>query len=126
MEKKVTGRSIYIVSALIVFSFIAASVLLELLDVWLLLRVLIGLVPVGLLVFQIVLCFRYARAQDEVQKRIILEGLAIAFAIAVPLVFLLGFLMKAGVAMPFEFIDSGVFLEVALLIGYAIAYKRYQ
>jgi len=64
--------------------------------------------------------------QDEVQKRILLEGLAIAFSLALPVIFLMGFLMEAGVKMPFKFMDSGYFLEIALLVGYTIAYRRYE
>ena len=126
MKHRVTDRSIYIVAGLIVISWVGASVLLELLKIGLAVRILIGLVPVSLLVFQIILCFRYALGQDEVQKSIILEGLAIAFSIALPVIFLIGFIMKAGINLPFVFMDSGYFMEVALLIGYAIAYRRYQ
>jgi hypothetical protein len=126
MKHRVTDKSIYIVSALIAVAWVAASVLLATLKVGLLVRILIGLVPVGLLVFQIILCFRYALGQDEVQRRIILEGLAIAFSIALPVIFLIGFIMRAGVVLPFGFMDSGYFMEIALIIGYTIAYRRYQ
>ena len=126
MKRPVTDRSIYVVSALVAVSWVAASVLLGILEVGLGIRILIGLVPVGLLVFQIILALRYALGQDEVQKRIILEGLAIAFSVAPPVIFLIGFIMKAGVNMPFEFMDGGYFMEVALLVGYVIAYRRYQ
>jgi hypothetical protein len=34
--------------------------------------------------------------------------------------------MRAGVVLPFGFMDSGYFMEIALLIGYTIAYRRYQ
>ena len=126
MKHRVTDKSIYVVSGLIALSWIAASVLLGVLKLGLAIRILIGLVPVSLLVYQIILGFRYARGQDEVQKRIILEGLALAFAIALPLIFLIGFIIKAGVNLPFGFMDSGYLMEVTLLIGYAIAYRRYQ
>jgi hypothetical protein len=126
MKRAVSDKSIYIVSGLIIVFWVAASILLEILKVGLAIRILIALVPVGLLVYQIILAFRYALGQDEVQKRIILEGLAFAFAIALPIIFLLGFIMKAGVNLPFGFMDSGYFMEAALLIGYAIAYRRYQ
>lgn len=126
MKHRVTDKSIYIVSALIAVAWVAASVLLATLKVGLPVRILIGLIPVGLLVFQIILCFRYALGQDEVQRRIILEGLAIAFSIALPVIFLIGFIIRAGVALPLGFMDSGYFMEIALLIGYAIAYRRYQ
>lgn len=126
MKPRVKDRSIYIVAALMAVAWVAASVLLKTLTVSLAVRILIGLVPVGLLVFQIALCFRYALGQDEVQRRIILEGLAIAFAIALPTIFLVGFIMEAGVNLPFEFIDGGYSMELALLVGYAVAYRRYQ
>ncbi len=126
MKQKVSDRSIYLVAGFIVVAWVAASVLLKVLDVGLAIRVLIGLVPVGLLVLQIVLAFRYATGQDEVQRRIILEGLGIAFLIALPVIFLVGFIIKAGVNLPLGFIDSGYFMEVALLIGYAVAYRRYR
>jgi len=126
LKQNVTERWIYIVAGLIVVSWIAAAVLLKILDVGLAVRLLIGVVPVGLLVLQIILAFRYASGQDEVQKRIILEGLAIAFLIALPVIFLVGFVIRAGVSLPLGFIDAGYFMEVALLIGYALAYRRYQ
>jgi hypothetical protein len=126
VKHRVTDKSIYIVSGLIVITWVAASVLLEILKIGLAVRILIGLLPVSLLVFQIILAFRYTKGQDEVQKRIILEGLAIAFSIALPVIFLVGFIMKAGVNLPLGFMDSGYFMEVALLIGYLIAYRRYQ
>jgi hypothetical protein len=126
VKQNVSERSIYIVSGLIVVSWVAASVLLKMLDVGLAVRLLVGLVPVALLVYQIILAFRYASGQDEVQRRIILEGLGIAFVIALPVIFLLGFIIKAGVTLPLGFMDSGYFLEVALLIGYTVAYRRYR
>ena len=126
MKHNVTDRSIYIVAGLIAVFWVGASVLLNMLKIGLAVRILIGLVPVSLLVFQIILCFRYALGQDEVQKSIILEGLAIAFSISLPVIFLIGFIMKAGINLPFTFMDSGYFMEIALLIGYAIAYRRYQ
>ena len=126
MKSRVTDKSIYVVAGLIAVSWVAVSVLLQILKIALVFRILIGLIPVGLLAYQIVLAFRYTRGQDEVQRRIILEGLAIAFSIALPIIFLIGFIMKAGVSLPFGFMDAGYFMEIALLIGYAIAYRRYQ
>ena len=126
MKYGITDKSLYVVAGLVAFCWVAASVLLEILNIGLVFRIFIGLVPVSLLAFQIILAFRYIRAQDEVQKRIILEGLAIAFAIALPAIFLIGFIIKAGISLPFGLMDGGYFMEAALLIGYAIAYRRYQ
>lgn len=126
MGKRVTDKTIYIVSAMIAVSWPVASLLLGILKVGLGIRILIAIVPVSILTWQIVLCYRYLQGQDEVQKRILLTGLAIGFAGALPVIFLLGFLMEAGIKLPFRFMDAGYFLEVALLIGYTIAWKRYQ
>ncbi len=126
MKSRVTDKSIYVVSALVAFSWVAASILLQLVQIGLAVRVLIGLLPVCLLIYQIILAFRYALGQDEVQKTIILEGLAIAFAVALPVIFLIGFIIKAGVRLPLGLMDAGYFLEIALLIGYVLAYRRYQ
>ena len=91
MKQNATERWIYIVAGLIVVSWVTASVLLQILDVGLAVRLLIGVVPVALLLVQIFLAFRYTIGQDEVQRRIILEGLAIAFVVALPVIFLVGF-----------------------------------
>jgi hypothetical protein len=126
MPKKVTDRSIYIVSAMIAILWPVVAVLLGILKIGLGIRILIALVPVGILVYQIMLCYRYLKSQDEVQKKILLDGLAIGFSVALPMIFLIGFLMEAGVSLPFKFMDGGYFLEVALLLGYTIAWRRYQ
>jgi len=126
MGKRVTDKTIYIVSAMIAVSWPIASLLLGILKIGLGIRILIAIVPVSILTWQIVLCYRYLQGQDEVQIRILLTGLAIGFAGALPVIFLLGFLMEAGIKLPFRFMDAGYFLEVALLIGYTIAWKRYQ
>jgi hypothetical protein len=126
MPKRVTDRSIYIVSAMIAISWPVVAVLLGILKIGLGIRILIALVPVGILVYQIMLCYRYLQGQDEVQKRILLDGLAIGFSVALPVIFLIGFLMEAGVSLPFKFMEGGYFLEVALLLGYTIAWRRYQ
>ena len=126
MEKRVTDRTIYIVSAMIAVSWPVAAVLLGILKIGLGLRVLIALVPVSILVYQIILCYRYLQGQDEVQMRILLDGLAIGFSGALPVIFFIGFLMEAGVKLPFRFMDGGYFLEVALLLGYTVAWRRYQ
>lgn len=126
MGKRVTDQTIYIVSAMIAVSWPVASLLLGILKIGLGIRILIAIVPVSILTWQIVLCYRYLQGQDEVQKRILLNGLAVGFAGALPVIFLLGFLMEAGIKLPFRFMDAGYFLEVAFLIGYTIAWKRYQ
>src|SRR5450830_1463987 len=101
MGKRVTDKTIYIVSAMIAVSWLVASLLLGILKIGLGIRILIAIVPVSILTWQIVLCYRYLQGQDEVQIRILLTGLAIGFAGALPVIFLLGFLMEAGIKLPF-------------------------
>jgi hypothetical protein len=124
-KKRVTDRAIYIVSGLMALAWIVAAVVLAFPSIPLVFRILVALLPVGVLVYQILQAYRYAQGQDEVQKSILLNGLAIGFSVALPVIFLVGFLMEAGVNMPFKFIDGGYFLEVALLLGYAVAWRRY-
>jgi hypothetical protein len=126
MKYRVKDRDIFIISGLVIFTWIGAAVALALLQVGLPVRILIGLVPVIVLAVQMFLGFRYFQAQDEVMRRITLESLSIAFLIGLLVVFTLGFMMKAGISLPLSFIDSGYIMEVALLIGYAVAYRRYQ
>ena len=125
VQKRVSDRAIYIVSVLMALAWIVVAVVLAFPSIPLVVRMLVALLPVGVLVYQIIQAYRYAQGQDEVQKSILLNGLAIGFSVALPVIFLVGFLMEAGVSMPFKFIDGGYFLEVALLLGYAIAWRRY-
>ena len=126
MKNRVTDRAIYITAAAMGVAWILAVTLLGILHTNLAVRILIAMVPVCVLIYQVILCFRYTLSQDEVQKRIILEGLSLAFMFALPVICLVGFLMEAGVTMPFRFIDAANFLEVMLLVGYTIAWKHYQ
>ena len=59
-------------------------------------------------------------------KRITLEALAIAFTIGLVAIFLLGFIMKAGIPLRGDLMDGGYILEAGFVIGYIIAYRRYQ
>jgi hypothetical protein len=126
MKGTVKDSQIYWASAFLSLSWILAAVALALLHVALIWRLLIALVPMLCLAWQLYLAFRYTQNQDEVMKRITLEALSISFLIALPLIFLVGYIMKAGVSMPLSFMDAGYALEVTLMISYLIAYRRYR
>ncbi|APV45364.1 hypothetical protein Dform_02055 [Dehalogenimonas formicexedens] len=126
MKNRVTDTAIYVTAGLMAVAWVFAATLLALVHTNLAVRILIGMVPVAVLVYQVSLAYRYTLSQDEVQRRIILEGLSIAFMISLPVIFFVGFLMEAGVSLPFRFIDAGYFLEVMLVIGYTIAWRHYQ
>ena len=110
--KAVTNSQIYWASAFVGLSWVAAAVALALLNVALVWRLLIGLVPMAFLAWQLYLAFRYSQNQDEVMKRITLEALSLSFLISLPLIFLIGYIMKAGVGLPLSFMDAGYVLEV--------------
>ena len=85
---------------------------LEIPKIGLRIRILIAIVPVSILIWQIVLCYRYLQRQDEVQKRILFNKLAVGFVGALPIIFMIGFLMEAGTKLPFQSMAAGYFLEV--------------
>lgn len=92
-------------------------------------------VGVGLTVLA-VLCFgwfiveevRLVRALDELQRRIQLEALAIAYPLAILLIVTLGLLERVGVSLPvgnFSYRHIWPFLIVFYFLGLAIARSRY-
>ena len=124
--RAVTNSQIYWASALVGLSWVAAAVALALLNAALVWRLLIGLVPMAFLAWQLYLAFTYTQNQDEVMKRITLEALSISFLISLPLIFLIGYIIKAGIGLPLCFMDAGYVLEASVIIGYIIAWQRYR
>jgi hypothetical protein len=64
--------------------------------------------------------------QDEVMRHITMESLTIAFSAGIVIIFLLGFMMQAGVPLHLGLMDGGYILDFCFLVGYIIAYRRYQ
>ena len=126
MKFKVKDKHIYLVGALMALSWVGATVALVLLNVGLPVRLLIGLVPVATLVLLMRFAFRYAQQQDEVMRHITMESLTVAFSAGIVIIFLLGFMMKAGVPLHLDLMDGGYILEASFVVGYIIAYRRYQ
>ena len=126
MHSRVKDSQVYLASACVGVSWVAAAVVLALWQTALVWRLLICLIPMLFLSWQIFLAFRYFQNQDEVMKRVTMEGLSIAFLIGLPLLFLIGYIMKAGVNLPLTFMDGGILLEITFMIGYLIAYRRYR
>jgi hypothetical protein len=125
-ERAISSGQIYWASTFVGLSWIGAAVALALLNAALVWRLLIGLVPMLFLSWQLYLAFRYTQNQDEVMKRITLEALSISFLVSLPLIFLLGYIMKAGVGLPLSFMDAGYVLEVSVFIGYILAWRHYR
>jgi len=92
------------------------------------LRVAVALFPVPFFALFLVLFIRNIRSMDELQRRIQLEALAIAFPLAVLLLMTLGLLQRA-IDLPFEdwsYAHVWVYLPIFYSLGISIAARRYR
>ncbi len=86
----------------------------------------LALIPVVAYVYCVVSYLRLVRLADELQRRIHLEALAIAFPSSVIAVLACEYLRKAGFITQFK-PDYALMLMLALwALGYLIAWRRYQ
>ena len=93
------------------------------------LRIFVAMLPVPFFVFFLVVQVRYLRGLDEMQQRIQLEALAIAFPAVLLLLLTLGLLQVAGVAVPQEDWSYRHIWIIALIfyvVGVTFARRRYQ
>ena len=91
-------------------------------------RLALALLPLGGFVLFIVAEVRLIRSLDEMQQRVQLEALAIAYPTAILLVFGLGFLERAGCEVPgFERLrDVWPLTVLPYWLGLALAWRRYR
>jgi hypothetical protein len=92
------------------------------------LRVLVALMPMPPFVCCLILFIRNVRGMDELQRRIHLEALAIAFPLTMLLLMTLGLLERA-VDLPFEdwsYLHVWYYLPIFYFGGLAYATRRYQ
>lgn len=92
------------------------------------LRVVVAIVPVPIFAVFLVIFIRGIRDMDELQRRIQLEALAIAFPLAMLLIMTLALLQRA-IDLPlrnFSFADVWYYLPIFYCCGVIIASKRYQ
>lgn len=111
-----------------VISFFAARGLLESFEMATWLRVcvvLIPIIPFGLLLLMII---RGVRQMDELERRIQLEALAVAFPLTILLLMTLGLLQLAVRLKPedWSYRHLWPFLFVFYAIGLVLAKRRYQ
>jgi hypothetical protein len=95
-------------------------------DTWL--RVAVALIPVPFFVIFLLGFIRGIGTMDELQRRIQLEALAIAFPLAVLLLMTLGLLQRA-INLSFEdwsYAHVWVYLPIFYFLGIFIAARRYQ
>jgi hypothetical protein len=107
-------------------SVIFISWLLERLELSALARLGLAMIPVAAYVFCLVSYLRLIRLADELQRRIHLEALAIAFPSTAVAVLTCEYLRKAGFITQFK-PDYVLMMMMALWVfGYLIARRRYQ
>lgn len=89
-------------------------------------RFALALIPVAAYVVCLVSYLRLIRLADELQRRIHLEALAIAFPSSAVAVFACEYLRKAGFISEFK-PDYALMIMLALwALGFFIAWRRYQ
>jgi len=111
-------------------SLIAASAALKYLDLGATLRILVALLPIPAYVWFLLSQVKAARHLDELQQRIHLEALVIAFPSAFMGILLTWLLYRAGVLPGLTFSDAVAFFLVLMIAvfvaGWAIAARRYR
>jgi hypothetical protein len=107
-------------------SVVVVSWLLETREMSGAIRLGLALVPVAAYVFCLVLCLRLLRGIDELQRRIHLEALVVAFPSTLVAVFACEYLRKAGIISQFKPDYILTAMMVFWGIGLFIAWRRYQ
>lgn len=117
-----------VVTALFVILYFAARALLERSDLSTPLRVAIALAPIPAFVIVILKVIRGIRGMDELEQRIQLEALAVAYPLALLLIMTLGLVQLATPLSPDDWSYRHIwpFLFVFYAGGLALARKRYQ
>jgi hypothetical protein len=122
-------RSCLASAALALISYSGARLLLQNAALVGPLRIVVAMLPVPFFLYFLLTEIRYMRNLDELQKRIQLEALAIAFPVVLLLLMTLGLLQAAGVNISQE--DWGYryiwFLAIAFYaVGVKMAERRYR
>ena len=84
----------------------------------------LGPVPGNLALIALVL--RAIRKLDEFQKRLHFEAVVVAFLATGVIVFIYGFLQKAGAVSPLNTWFIWLFMAITYVAGYGIAVRHYQ
>ncbi len=124
-SRKPATRVLVAVIALIL-SIIVVSWLLETQELGPALRLALVLAPVTAWIFALLAYFRLIQQLDELQRRIHLEALAIAFSGLAVAIFACEYLRKAGFI---SFLKPDYVLMMMLILwplGFAIAWRRYR
>ena len=122
-----SGRTIIGLGVAWFLAYFAARGVLELPDVSRSLRTVVALLPVPIFAAFLVQFIRGFRGADELERRIHLEALAVAFPLTIVLLQTLGLLERA-VGLAFEDWSYGhvwAYVTIFYFLGLALARRRY-
>jgi hypothetical protein len=89
-------------------------------------RLAVALAPLPGNLALIALVLRAIRKLDEFQKRLHFEAVVVAFLATGVIVFIYGFLQKAGAVSPLNTWFIWLFMAITYAAGYGIAARHYQ
>ena len=127
-SKPVASYALAAASVALLAAFILSVLMIDKLHPTTLGSVAISALPVTAFTWFIVTAVRDIRQLDELQRRIQLEALAVAYPSAILLVFAVGFLERAGIVFP-GFTNLRDVWPLTILpywVGMAIATRRYR
>ncbi|HVF91262.1 MAG TPA: hypothetical protein VNH22_14440 [Blastocatellia bacterium] len=128
MREKVPGALIGFIgsSSALIVSIIGITWLLETQELATPARVGLALLPPAIYVISLVFLLRLLRDVDEFLQRVHLEALAIAFTALAVAVMTCEYLRKAGMISHLKPDHVLMMMMAVLLVGYLIAWRRYQ
>jgi hypothetical protein len=123
-----SGRRLFMAAATAILTYFAARVVLEMHDLPVAWRLAAALVPVPLFAWLLLELVRGARSLDEMQRRIQLEAVAIAYPLVVMLLMTLGLIELVVPLNRNDWSYRHVWQMQALLyfIGLLVAKRRYE
>jgi hypothetical protein len=123
-----SGRAVLVAGVVLLVALVGAYAVLEAIPLSLPLRLLVAAAPLAAFGYFIATEVRTIRSTDELQQRIQLEALALAYPAAIMLIYALGLLERVGVLVP-GFSSLRDVWPLAILpyfVGIVLAYRRYR
>ena len=124
-ERPAPNARLLAASAAFAVAYCAAALVQKLFTLNLTGAILVALLPVVAFFFFIREEVRVLRALDELQRRIQLEALAVAFPLAMMLLMFVGFLQRGGILLGEDFRSLWGLLPLCYFIGLVVARRRY-
>lgn len=123
-----SGRWVLVWGVIWVVIYFAARGFLEQRGLATSVRVAVALAPIPVFVAFLWSYLRLVRAADELERRVHLEALGVAFPLSMLLLTTLGLLQRA-ITLPFEdwsYAHVAWYLPLLYLLGLSIAWRRYR